>query len=360
MPFRPHFSVLDLKSTSGSSWRSRQESRAKSPEKTESSSSPLTALRKSNTEKKEAASGASRGLQSDSLASRTATSGETKSIDKATPTMTPSVSMSRTSTSGSSLTALMSKKAEDTPPPLARTRKRSGKESKEVSSGNQKDAVRPLEDWEPFDRKNIKVNEGDVKSKCDRKDRESGEKNQVWSKDSKHMKQVEKEVPNKKPEHSNSNKENKRGAETKAQKRDAKEEADVQTSTTSNRNKFISNPLRRSLKSRKSIKRQGSVKRGQTKPGEETLVMPKKKAEQADDDLKKADEHQTDPLNFIEIRSAAQWKAISQRISWKFDDCPEETSATTEEPSGKTRVLPKSRVGAVTLKAPQFPDIPHE
>ena len=40
--------------------------------------------------------------------------------------------------------------------------------------------------------------------------------------------------------------------------------------------------------------------------------------------------------------------------------CPEETSATTEEPSGKTRVLPKSRVGAVTLKAPQFPDIPHE
>ena len=69
LPFRPHFSVLDLKPTSGSSWRSRQESRAKSPEKTESSS-PLTALRKSNAEKKEAGSGASRGLQSDSLATK--------------------------------------------------------------------------------------------------------------------------------------------------------------------------------------------------------------------------------------------------------------------------------------------------
>ena len=27
-----------------------------------------------------------------------------------------------------------------------------------------------------------------------------------------------------------------------------------------------------------------------------------------------------DPLNFIEIQSAAQWKAMSQRISWKFDE----------------------------------------
>merc|ERR1712192_99112 len=107
------------------------------------------------------------------------TSGETKSIEKATSTLMPSVSMSRTATSGSSLTALMSKKAEATPPPLARTRKRSGKESKDVSSGNEKDAVRPLEDCETFDKKNIKVNEGDVKSKCDGKDRKSGERNQV-------------------------------------------------------------------------------------------------------------------------------------------------------------------------------------
>ena len=75
---------------------------------------------------------------------------------------------------------------------------------------------------------------------------------------------------------------------------------------------------------------------------------------------KKADE-EADPLNFIEIRSAAQWKAISQRISWKFDDCAEEASAAgEEEPSGKKRVLPKNRVGAVTLKAPQFADLPKE
>ena len=31
-----------------------------------------------------------------------------------------------------------------------------------------------------------------------------------------------------------------------------------------------------------------------------------------------------------------------------------------EEPLGKTRVLPKNRVGAVTLKAPQFADLPNE
>ena len=90
-------------------------------------------------------------------------------------------------------------------------------------------------------------------------------------------------------------------------------------------------------------------------------MVPENKVEQADP--KKADEQEADPLNFIEIRSAAQWKAISQRISWKFDDCAEEAStAPTEEgePSGKTRVLPKNRVGAVTLKAPQFADLPNE
>ena len=84
-------------------------------------------------------------------------------------------------------------------------------------------------------------------------------------------------------------------------------------------------------------------------------MVPENKVE----DTKKAHE-QADPLNFIEIRSAAQWKAISQRISWKFDDCAEEASAEEKEPSGKTRVLPKNRVGAVTLKAPQFADLPKE
>ena len=304
-------------------------------------------------EKKESASGiGSRGLQTDSLASKTGTSGETKIIDKETPTMIPLMSISRTAASETSFTTLMSKKAEETPPPLPRTRKRSGKESKDVSSGNQKDAVRPAEECKPVDKKNIKVNERDVESKCDRKDIKSGDKNQVWSKDSKHLKQIEKEIPNQRHEHSNPNKENTRGAENKAQKRDTKEEVEIQKS---NRNKFISNPLRRSLKSRKSIKRQGSIKRFQPKPCEETAVVPENKAEP-----KKADE-EADPLNFIEIRSAAQWKAISQRISWKFDDCAEEASASgEEEPAGKTRVLPKNRVGAVTLKAPQFVDLPKE
>ena len=308
----------------------------------------MTALRKSNAEKKEAvASDASstRGFGSDSPSSRRGTSGETKNIDKVTFTM----SISRTSTSGSSLTALMSKKAEDTPAPLARTRKRSGKESKDVSSENVTDAVRPVELCEPIDKKNVKVTEGDVKTKCDRNGiKSSGDKNQVWSKDSKHMKQLDKVVPNQKQEHSNSNKENTKGAENKAQKRDAKEEVEIQKS---NRNKFVSNPLRRSLKSRKSIKRQGSVKRPQQKTSSEVASVV--------DDPKKAQE-QADPLNFIEIRSAAQWKAISQRISWKFDDCADEASAAEEELSGKTRVLPKNRVGAVTLKAPQFGDLPKE
>ena len=308
-------------------------------------------MRKLNAEKKEvavpAASISIRGYQSDSPASRTGTSGETKNIDKAPPTM----SISGTATSGSSLTALLSKKLEDTPAPSARTRKRSGKESKDVSSGSRTDAVRPVEECEPIDKKNVKVNEGEVKS--DRNDIRSGvDNNQVWSKDSKHMKQLDKEVPSQRQEHSESNLENTKGAENK--KRDAKEEVDVQKS---NRNKFISNPLRRSLKSRKSIKRQGSVKRGQQKPStEERAVVPEKKV----DDPKKAQE-QVDPLNFIEIRSAAQWKAISQRISWKFDDCAEEASAAEEmKPPGKTRVLPKNRVGAVTLKAPQFDDLPNE
>ena len=300
-------------------------------------------------EKKEpTSSGANiRGLQGDSLA-RTGMSG-----DKVAPTMTPSLvrrkSISRTAT-GSSLT---SKKAES-PPPSTRTRKRSGKEPKEVSTANQKEAVKSAEESVSIGKKNLKGNEGELKTKCDRKDNESAQKIEVWSKDRKHMKQIVSTVANKSQEDSNSNKENTRGVENRAQKRETKEEVEVQKS---NRNKFISNPLRRSLKSRKSIKRQGSVKRAQARQSEEAsaaTAVPKK-SEQADP--KKADD-QTDPLNFIEIRSAAQWKAISQRISWKFDDCAEE-DATEVEPAGKTRVLPKNRVGAVTLKPPQFSDLPN-
>jgi hypothetical protein len=39
-----------------------------------------------------------------------------------------------------------------------------------------------------------------------------------------------------------------------------------------------------------------------------------------------------DPLSFIEIRSAAQWKAVSGRISWKFDEEPKEAEEAAVVP----------------------------
>ena len=117
LPFRPHFSVLDLKPTSTSSWRSRQESRAKSPEKTEQSSQ-VTVSRKSNAEKKDPTPNASWALQSDSRARAGITSsktlGDTKSTGNATSTVSPLLgkkSFSRTDT-GSTLTELSAKKVE--------------------------------------------------------------------------------------------------------------------------------------------------------------------------------------------------------------------------------------------------------
>ena len=47
-----------------------------------------------------------------------------------------------------------------------------------------------------------------------------------------------------------------------------------------------------------------------------------------------------DPLNFIEIQSAAQWKAMSQRISWKFD----EEDETGEGPPLKEASSAESRL----------------
>ena len=84
------------------------------------------------------------------------------------------------------------------------------------------------------------------------------------------------------------------------------ESAEIQVMNRTNRNRFISNPLRRSLKTRKSIKRQGSIKK----------AVP-----QNPDELASREEKpETDPLGFIEIRSAAQWRAVSQQISWRGDD----------------------------------------
>ena len=302
----------------------------------------MTVSRKSNAEKKDPMPNASWALQSDSRARPGITSsktlGDTKSTGNATSTVSPLLgkkSFSRTDT-GSTLTELSPKKVE-TPPPGARTRKRSGEGSKEISSDNTAEAVKSVQKGGPNDKKAI---DSDSKIKCDRKSIGCTPSKQVLSKDSKHK------TPNEKGEKEqfNSDKENTKGLENGAQKRDVKEDVDNQRN---NRNKFISNPLRRSLKSRRSIKRQGSVRRPQPKPSEE-VAPPVKKSEQVED-----------PLNFIEIRSAAQWKAISGRISWKFDDCPEETEGVTdEEPSRTMRSLTKKKMGAVTLKAPEFDDLP--
>ena len=75
------------------------------------------------------------------------------------------------------------------------------------------------------------------------------------------------------------------------------------------------NTLRRSAKCRKS------ERRNKCKSVDEavTVSCPAK----ADPD--------TDPLNSVEIQSAAQWKAISQRVSWKS----RETSLDIEETGGK-------------------------
>ena len=39
--------------------------------------------------------------------------------------------------------------------------------------------------------------------------------------------------------------------------------------------------------------------------------------------IKCEEEDEEDPLSFIQIKSAAQWKAVSKRISWNFDDASE-------------------------------------
>ena len=42
-------------------------------------------------------------------------------------------------------------------------------------------------------------------------------------------------------------------------------------------------------------------------------------------------EEEEDPLSFIQIKSAAQWMAVSKRISWNFEETETE-EAVKEEP----------------------------
>ena len=43
------------------------------------------------------------------------------------------------------------------------------------------------------------------------------------------------------------------------------------------------------------------------------------------------EEEEDDPLSFIQIKSAAQWMAVSKRISWNFEETETE-EAVKEEP----------------------------
>ena len=50
------------------------------------------------------------------------------------------------------------------------------------------------------------------------------------------------------------------------------------------------------------------------------------------------EEDEEDPLSFIQIKSAAQWKAVSKRISWNFDDASE-TATTVSQNLQKSAIL---------------------
>ena len=54
--------------------------------------------------------------------------------------------------------------------------------------------------------------------------------------------------------------------------------------------------------------------------------------------VKGEEEDEEDPLSFIQIKSAAQWKAVSKRISWNFDDASE-TATTVSQNLQKSAIL---------------------
>ena len=110
-------------------------------------------------------------------------------------------------------------------------------------------------------------------------------------------------------------------------------EDDSKTNVTSNKEQevptikrkelFVCNPIRRSAKSRKSIKRNSRyLQYGKTGPNSATSE----------------EKQEEDPLSFIEIKSAAQWKSISHCVSWKFDEKEEEDKKDeNDESSSKIR-----------------------
>ena len=105
---------------------------------------------------------------------------------------------------------------------------------------------------------------------------------------------------------------------------------------------FVKNPLRRSAKNRKMIKRN--------------------KCQETEHEQSREDQ---DPLKFLEIKSAAQWKAISGRVSWKGnterqDDLETERKERTKRRSrGRlTRGTGEGRERPVTICPPAVSDFP--
>ena len=95
--------------------------------------------------------------------------------------------------------------------------------------------------------------------------------------------------------------------------------------------RFPSKPLRRSAKSRKSFKR-NRHKNATRKQSESN-----------------------DPFDFIEIKSAAQWKSLTQRISWSVDN-QEDPEEKEKDNSVTTKIIKVPKIeasGCITIKAPE-------
>ena len=100
------------------------------------------------------------------------------------------------------------------------------------------------------------------------------------------------------------------------------ENYEIETQTVNISSKMsVKNTLRRSTKVRKSGRRNPCSSLYEAVP--DSASCPAK----ADPD--------PDPLNSVEIKSAAQWKAISQRVSWKSRETSLDTEETGEKSGGR-------------------------
>ena len=68
--------------------------------------------------------------------------------------------------------------------------------------------------------------------------------------------------------------------------------------------------------------------------------------------MNKEEEDEEDPLSFIQIKSAAQWKAVSKRISWNFDESSAKTEETDFKPIQQERPISPATPIKADLKKP--------